>query len=45
MKPRNPIIGEMLFREQGKHGRKVGNKQRRAQQKDFQRKVRELEVL
>jgi hypothetical protein len=45
MKPRNPIIGEMLFREQGKPGRKVGNKQRRAQQKDLQRKFRETESL
>jgi hypothetical protein len=45
MKPRNPIIAEMLFREQGKHGRKAVSKQRRAQQKDLQRKFRETETL
>jgi hypothetical protein len=45
MKPRNPIIAGMLFREQGKHGRKTVSKQRRAQQKDLQRKFKESEVL
>jgi hypothetical protein len=45
MKPRNPMIAEMMFRERGKHGRNVQSKQRRAQQKDLQRKFRETEAL
>jgi hypothetical protein len=33
-KPRNPLIAEMRFKEEGRHGVKVTNKQLRAQDKE-----------
>jgi hypothetical protein len=42
-KPRNPMKTALMFREQGRHGSKVTNKQRRAKQKDFSLKCRELQ--